>query len=249
MEFLRDAQQFEFLDAGRREAAQKSFNRGIECILKCQVIVNGTPTVWCAQHDEVTLEPQPARAFELVSLSGAESVGIVRLLMSLDKPAPEVVRAVNAAFAWFESAKLTGIRVDVINGDKVVVPDANARPLWARFYEIGTNRPVFCGRDGVKQYSLSEIDAERRNGYAWCGNWPERLIQEEYPRWKKALGQAEPAANGAKLRVVLVGDSTVAHGSGWGDAFGKMLSPDASCENGRCAVGGEVTTDISDWHG
>jgi len=244
MEFLRDAQQFEFLDTGRREAARRSFNRGIECILKSQVIVNGTPTVWCAQHDEVTLEPRPARAFELESLSGAESVGIVRLLMSLAKPSPEVVRAVNAALAWFESAKLTGIRVDVVNGDKVVVPDANVRPLWARFYEIGTNRPFFCGRDGVRQYSLSEIDAERRNGYAWYGNWPDRLIQEDYPRWKKALGQAEPAANGAKLRVVLVGDSTVANGSGWGDAFGKMLSSDVSCEN--MARGGQSSLSFYD---
>jgi len=184
--FLRDAAKYEFLDADRRQAAQKSFDRGIACILKCQVVVNGAPTVWCQQHDEITLEPRPARTYELVSLSGAESVGILRLLMSLDNPGPEVIRAVNAGVAWFFSAKLTGIRVDTVNGDKIVVKDPNAPPLWARFYEIGTNRPFFCGRDGVKKYTIAEIEAERRNGYAWYGTWPVRL-PAEHAKWKGRL--------------------------------------------------------------
>jgi pectate lyase len=65
---------FRFLDEARRQAARTAFERGVECILKCQVKVDGKLTVWCAQHDEVTLAPRPARKYELVSLSGAESV-------------------------------------------------------------------------------------------------------------------------------------------------------------------------------
>jgi lysophospholipase L1-like esterase len=42
---------------------------------------------------------------------------------------------------------------------------------------------------------------------------------------------AEPAAGGEKIRVVLVGDSTVASKSGWGDAFAKLLQPDVECLN------------------
>ena len=53
--------------------------------------------------------------------------------------------------------------------DKVVVKDPNAPGLWARFYEIGTNRPIFCDRDGVAKHDLSEIGYERRNGYACYG--------------------------------------------------------------------------------
>jgi len=34
-----------------------------------------------------------------------------------------------------------------------------------------------------------------------------------------------------KERVVLVGDSTMASGSGWGDAFGKLLGPDVEFRN------------------
>ena len=41
-------------------------------------------TAWCAQHDEKDYRPRPGRTYELASLSGAESVGVVRLLMSLE---------------------------------------------------------------------------------------------------------------------------------------------------------------------
>ena len=48
--------------------------------------------------------------------------------------------------------------------DKVVVKDPSAPWLWARFYEIGTNTPVFCSRDGKPRETLAEISYERRNG-------------------------------------------------------------------------------------
>ena len=148
-----------------------------------------------AQHDEKDYRPRPGRSYELVSLSGGESVGVVRLLMSLDDPSPEVVRAVEGAVAWFEAAKLKGIRVAVKNDarsptgrDRVVVKDPSAPPLWARFYEIGTNKPLFADRDGVAKYELSAIGYERRNGYSWLGYWPQKLLEQEYPAWKKKWG-------------------------------------------------------------
>src|SRR5262249_36054155 len=44
-------------------------------------------------------------------------------------------------------------------------------------------------------------------------------------------GAAEPAPADHKLRVVLVGDSTVAEKSGWGTAFMKLLAPDVRGTN------------------
>ncbi|MEI7731270.1 MAG: pectate lyase [Verrucomicrobiota bacterium] len=32
---------------------------------------------------------------------------------------------------------------------------------------------------------LAEIGYERRNGYAWYGNWPAALLDKEYPAWKR----------------------------------------------------------------
>ncbi|MFM1767713.1 MAG: hypothetical protein RJA22_242 [Verrucomicrobiota bacterium] len=199
LEFLRDSQTqpaFGFLDTGRVARARQAFDRGVRCILQCQVRVDGRLTVWCAQHDAVDYSPQAARKFELKSLSGAESVGIVRLLMSLEQPSPEVVAAVEAAVAWFEAAPLRGFRVVEVREasspggrDRRVVADAGAPPLWARFHEIGTNRPLFCDRDGVPRYALDEIGHERRNGYAWLGYWPAGLLAKDYPAWRKRLGR------------------------------------------------------------
>ena len=185
MEFLREAAtsvEFDFVDRDRRAAARRAFDKGLGCIVKCQIIIRGTPTVWCAQHDEITLAPAAARRYELQSLSGCESSGILRLLMSVENPSHEVIRAVKAGVAWFESAKLAGIRVEKVAGDRKVIKDASAPPLWARFYDLETNRPYFCDRDGVKKGDLSEIGKERRNGYAWYGTWGEE-VAKAYARW------------------------------------------------------------------
>jgi pectate lyase len=194
LQFLREVatgDRYGFVDAERRRRAKDVFGRGIQCILRCQVQVKGKLTAWCAQHDEEDYAPRPGRTFELVSLSGAESVGIVRLLMSLDDPSPEVVRAIEGAVAWFGEAKIPGIRVERKKApgtpkgfDKLVVQDPSAPPMWARFYEIGSNRPIFADRDGVAKHSLAEIGYERRNGYAWLGYWPRDLLAGEYPAWK-----------------------------------------------------------------
>jgi PelA/Pel-15E family pectate lyase len=184
LEFLREAAGYAFLDAARRERVEAAFARGVECILRCQIDIDGKLTVWCAQHDPETLAPAMARSYELPSLSGAESARILVFLMSLEDPAPEVVRAVEAGVAWFDRAKLTGIRIESTGGERRVVEDPDAEPLWARFYDLDTGRPFFCDRDGVKKASLSEIGSERRNGYAWYGGWG-RAVSEAHARWQR----------------------------------------------------------------
>jgi pectinesterase len=169
---------------------QKAFDKGIACILKTQYKQNGQLTAWCAQHDEFTLLPAKARAYELPSLSGKESAKIVLLLMAVENPSKEIITAVNSAVVWFEKTKITGIREErqrVGNTkvfDKVMVKDLNAAPLWARFMELDSNTPFFCDRDGVKKGSLAEIGSERRNGYAWYTNEPKEVLKK-YPLWKK----------------------------------------------------------------
>ena len=200
MIFLREVateKRYEFVAAGPRAAAQRAFDRGVDCILKCQIKVDGKLTAWCAQHDEIDLSPRPARTFELASLSGSESVGLTRLLMSIEKPSPEIVRAVAAAVAWLESAKIPSLELVEVKDaalpkgkDRVVKNNPAAKPMWARFYEIETGKPIFAGRDGVKKYSLAEIEHERRNGYSWLSYWPETLLAKEYPAWKSKLVKA-----------------------------------------------------------
>jgi PelA/Pel-15E family pectate lyase len=201
---LRDAAEgkphWSWLDPARRQQAQQAVERGIECVLKCQIVVDGKRTGWCQQHDRETFAPQSARTFELASICPQETTEIVRFLLDVRKPSAEIVAAVEAAVAWLREVQLAGVRVERVQADavqferhdtdfdKVVVQDASAPPLWARHYEIGTNRPIFAGRDAIQRYSLAEIERERRTGTAWYGNWPGDLLEREYPKWRAEHG-------------------------------------------------------------
>jgi len=176
-----------FVDEERRLKAEKAVERAIPMILKTQVEVKGKKTVWAAQYDEFTLKPAKARAFEPVSLTSGESVGIVRFLMLDSAPSPEIIAAVDAAIKWFNDNSLKGIRWERRNGENVVVADKTAPPIWARFYQIETMKPIFIGRDSVIKYDVSQIEAERRNGYAWYVESPRSLLAD-YPKWKEKVG-------------------------------------------------------------
>jgi PelA/Pel-15E family pectate lyase len=184
--------QYSFVTAADRARAAAALDSALDVILRTQIRVDGVLTAWCAQYDEHDLTPAQARSYELPSISGSESVGIVRYLMSIRDPSPEVVEAIQRAVAWFDGVAVHGIRVQEVRDstqasgrDRVVVADPNAPALWARFYEIGTNRPMFSGRDGVKKYTVAEIENERRVGYSWWGTWPATLLEQDYPAWQQ----------------------------------------------------------------
>jgi PelA/Pel-15E family pectate lyase len=183
---------YAFVDENRRQRAGRAVQEGIQCTLKCQIVVDGRRTAWCQQHDDKTFQPRPARAFEPAAITACESVGIVEFLMSIDNPLQEIIDAVQNAAAWFDNVKITGIRQvskpdesQERGFDKVVVPDATAPPIWARLYEIGTNRPIFGDRDGKVYSAMSQISAERRTGYSWYGDWPANMLRKDYPRWRE----------------------------------------------------------------
>jgi pectinesterase len=183
---------FSFVDKEHHRQAADAIERGLDIILKTQVRVKNKLTAWCAQHDEVTLKPARARVYELPSLSGSESVGIVRYLMSLEEPSPAVRTAIKSACTWFEEVKITGLRVitkpdpSKSRGyDRILVEDPNAPPLWARFYEIGTNKPMFVNRDGIPRDHFNDLTEERRNGYVYLADFAQDLLTKEYPAWQK----------------------------------------------------------------
>jgi PelA/Pel-15E family pectate lyase len=194
LDLLRDvgngAAPYGFVDDARRDHARQAVARGVETILRTQVRKNGVLTGWCAQHDAQTFAPAPARRFEPASLSGQESVGVVRFLMTLPNPTSEIAAAVDGAVAWLEASALrdtTEVFVTDAQGrrDRVLAPKPGAR-LWARFYDLQTNRPIYIGRDAVIRHDLTEIEYERRNGYRYVGEWAEPLLTNEYPAWKAA---------------------------------------------------------------
>ncbi len=188
---------FTGLDAALPAQAQAAVDKGVDCILKTQYKRKGVLTAWCAQYDEKTLQPAKARAFELASLSGDESVEIVRFLMGVENPSPAVKTAIESAVAWFEKVAIKGMTVKEIAApqeksgrDRVMVPEAGST-IWARFYELDTDRPIYVGRDSQVHYQLSEIENERRAGYLYAGTWPEKLLTKDYPAWQKRVSTGE----------------------------------------------------------
>ena len=193
LELLRDVSEssdYRFLKTEYRTKAEAAVTKGINCILRTQIKQDGELTAWCAQHDEKTLAPAWARSYEPPSLSGAESVGVVRFLMSVEEPTPEITAAIEGSVEWFRSVAIHGIRQEKFTDaegqdDKRIVADPDAGPLWARFYELGSNRPIFLDRDSVVRYAFSEIGRERRGGYDYYGSWAARLLTDEYPQWRE----------------------------------------------------------------
>ena len=181
---------YDFVDQARRKQAAAAIKLGLDCILKTQVRQDGVLTAWSAQHDETTLEPAWGRTYEPPSLSGGETVGILRYLMSIENPPPEVIAAIEGGVTWLQQVAIKGVRLqEVLNPDarleRIVTADDDAPLLWARFYELGTNRPLFLDRDSVYRYNFSELGYERRSGYSYYGYWPADLLAIDYPRWRQ----------------------------------------------------------------
>lgn len=166
----------------------KAWEKGIEVILKTQIRVDGKPTVWCAQHDETTFLPAKARSYELPSFSGAESVGIVRLLMKIPDPSPGIIMSVEGAVEWFDKHRIRNVRWESFTNsdglkDRRLVHDEKAGDMWARFYDLETLEPFVCDRDGIKKKTLEEIGYERRNGYSWYSDDANDIFRA-YSEWK-----------------------------------------------------------------
>ena len=169
--------------------SEEAYKKGIDCILKTQIIINGKPTIWCAQHDEITLAPAKARSYELPSLCGGESTGIIRLLMKIPEPSQAVIKSVQGAVEWLDKHRIKNTRWENFTNkeglkDRRIVSDPKAGDMWARFYDLDTESPFVCDRDGIKKKTLEEIGYERRNGYSWYTTDPQEVI-DKYPAWKE----------------------------------------------------------------
>jgi PelA/Pel-15E family pectate lyase len=189
---------FKFIDHNLFTRITNAYHKGIECILKCQVEENGIKTAWCQQHDNVNFTPRDARTFEPAAICNGESSSIVKFLMSIENPNENINHSIKSAVKWFEDSRIFGIRVDFIKApkvdykyhvaefDRVVVEDPDAPPIWTRFYELVTHKPLFCNRDGHIVYSLKEVERERRTGYAWYVYDPQEIL-DLYPAWVERL--------------------------------------------------------------
>lgn len=170
-----------------RARARAVASKAIDCLLACQVRVDGRLTVWGQQHDMLTLAPCAARNYEMPSLCNKESAAIVHFLMQQERLSPAMLKAVDEAVAYYQRTVIRGkmFKNDGQGTGKHLIdnPDKNA-PLWPRFSDLKTEKPVFGDRDKSIHDEVDEISKERRSGYTWYTDNPKSVLAH-YVKWRK----------------------------------------------------------------
>jgi len=179
---------FAFADTKSKNKVASAYQKGIDCILKMQIVDQGKLTAWCQQHDEKSLLTAWARAFEPPSICNGESAAVVLFLMNIENPDEKTIKSIQGAVKWFSDSKIYNTRVETFDApqfeskyrtvtkDNRVVTDPKAPPIWTSYYKLNTEKPLFCDRDSKNLYSLAEVSRERRGGYAWYTYNPEKVL-------------------------------------------------------------------------
>ena len=168
----------DIIDDATRSKMNGALEKAIDYLLKAQIVNNGTPTVWCAQHDTANYAPRSARAYELESKSGSESAGVVWFLMNWPNQTEAIQKSIKSAIAWYKKTKVTGLYFNKKQGR---FEEREGSVLWYRFYEVNNDNYFFCDRGGAttKTQDFTKISEERRTGYQWAGDYGTALINTE----------------------------------------------------------------------
>lgn len=180
--------QHPFVPAPLRTQAGRAAEHAVECILKTQIVLDGKRTIWAQQHDALTLKPVSGRNFEPAALSTGESSDALIYLMELPHPNPEVQAAIRAGVLWLKQheihdRKWSGGRDTP--GGRQLTASPGAAAIWARYYSLETQRPVFGDRDKTIHDNVNELTLERRNGYAWYSAGPQEAI-DRFDAWARS---------------------------------------------------------------
>jgi len=139
-----------FHRTGKREFLEAA-KRGGEFLILAQL--PEPQPVWAQQYN-AKMEPAWARAFEPPAACGNESIGAMRTLVEvyLETGDRKFLAPIPSALEWFKRSEI-------------------APNIWARYYELTTNRQIFGDRDGKIYYRIEDISSERRSGYSWRGEY------------------------------------------------------------------------------
>ena len=121
------------------------------------------------------------------SISAAESAKVLLFLMDLPQPTAVELSAIRGAGEWLTKVSISDSIWGSTPAGRYLMPSPGAPLVWARFYEIGTDRPLFGDRDKSIHDKVTEISAERRNGYSWYNTTPHQAVTH-YAKWRSAHG-------------------------------------------------------------
>lgn len=167
------------LGSSRTNNVDDAIEAGIQVMLDTQYKQNGTPTVWGQQHDKDSLLPTTARSYEVASLSGGESSGVVELLTDIYKETSrsDILASIEYAVKWYGENRIVGHKlisqdssefVEASNNthpdtgyrNRYVVIDNEEEDKWARMAELHNNKPLFVDRDTDEHYNFNDMDLQ-----------------------------------------------------------------------------------------
>jgi PelA/Pel-15E family pectate lyase len=174
--------EFAAVPAELRARARAAMEKGIGIIIATQVMSQGQRTAWGQQYDMLDLKPAGARNYEPPCLSSGETAGVLLFLMKLRTPSPAVMEAVRTGSAWLKKTAVYGKSFERGPSGRTLISAPGAGPIWSRFYEIGSDRPIFGDRDKSIHDDVNEISLERRNGYSWYNAGPQAAL-DRFAEW------------------------------------------------------------------
>ena len=136
------------------------------------------------------MEPAWARRFEPPSVTGGESVGVCRTLIDLylELGEDKYLRAVEPAVKWFKDSSIS-------------------RDLWARFYELKTNKPLYFTKD----YKLVYTDNDLPTHYGFQSSFGAQSMIKYYVK-VKTMGRKKYLT--AQVRAPLSGKQRAVRAKG-----------------------------------
>ncbi len=182
-DIIQQDMRYGFIEEAQRQQVKQALAKGISCILQTQLTTDNRRTGWCARYDEQTLEPRWGRHFEPIAISSNETADIVRFLLDVKQPGPEIIEAVQGAVFWLNEVSMQDMKVMESTGAETQLSAAQpSAAFWANYYEIDTNKPIFANNSTV-YYTIAELPGELQTSYKWYGNWADKLLVYDYPRW------------------------------------------------------------------
>jgi PelA/Pel-15E family pectate lyase len=139
--------------------------------------------VWPQQDDALTLKPVSGRNYEMPAECSGESADLLLMMMNdLPNPMAKESGSIRAAAAWFKKVAIYGQNYGRTADGRGLIPTPGAGPIWARYYQIDTDVPIFGDRDKTIHDNVNDLSRERRNGYSWFGAAPKRAL-DRYEQW------------------------------------------------------------------
>ena len=183
---------YQWLAADLRARAQAGFAKGVAWLVQAQVVVDGKRTVWTAQHHPLSGAPVAARKFEQISLVSSESAAVLQLLLDKALASPGVVPALCSGVDWLQQHQIRDKTWQRHDTGSALVEKKGAQ-IWARFYSLPQQQPVFFDRDGQTYTDVTQLSLERQQGYGWYQTNAKGVLKA----WKKRPELAAQCKNTA----------------------------------------------------